>query len=578
MTSSTTAQSLLALPSGITDPSPYAVFGLRSGEADAARIGQAVKATVARLNASKATADAAAWQQAVSWVKRSREILLDPARKAQLDAGISGESTAATSNKAAANELSGSSSTGDVDDPLAGLLPGASGPTTNVARTPAPPFRAGPAHLPAAHRSSGPAVSPPDVSAPVDHAAAVGGPAVLATTATHSPVEELQAVAAAIAPIQVVDQQAKRSQRRRKQFPWTTLVLAFLSGSAAAAIGGLLYLLTQHPHGISMHSPPASSGAGNRMSVAAVPASDADETGLSGNRRQPRDPVMGRLGGAQNSARRDTATGGNATRDAAANPANSGRSPERLAAADDWLTRLPPASDEPAADDDADGESSMTASRTTTMPVGAMASPPDATEPATAATGALPTVGTAMTAGEKDAAAAAIAKAREAIAKADWDTMLQQAEAAQQAAATAEDKVQASRLVQLADLASYYHGGIEKGLDGLGAGESFNVTEQLQIVVVEIGPEKVIFRFSGRNKEYPRRELPLVLAHRIARFAVATAEPVGIAAANAYQAIAPISTQQYREQAIAALEAMEEPVEGADPADVAAAIRDVFGE
>ena len=97
-------------------------------------------------------------------------------------------------------------------------------------------------------------------------------------------------------------------------------------------------------------------------------------------------------------------------------------------------------------------------------------------------------------------------------------------------------------------------------------------------MVVEIGPEVVEVKFSGRNKDYPRHKLPLVLAHKIATFAMPADAPETTVAAQAYQAIAPISTPQYRQQAIRALEAMTEPVEGAEPVDVVAAIRDVFAE
>lgn len=174
-----------------------------------------------------------------------------------------------------------------------------------------------------------------------------------------------------------------------------------------------------------------------------------------------------------------------------------------------------------------------------------------------------------------EAGEAALQRAREAVGKGEWATMVELAAAAAAAAVTEPQKVSAARLERLADMATYYHAAIEKGLSGLGAGESFNLTEQLQIVVVEITPEKLIVRFNGRNKEYPRGELPLVMAHKLARFALPTEAPLTELAAEAYQAIAPISNAQYRQQSLRKLEAMPEMVEDLRPADLVVAIREL---
>ncbi len=174
------------------------------------------------------------------------------------------------------------------------------------------------------------------------------------------------------------------------------------------------------------------------------------------------------------------------------------------------------------------------------------------------------------------AAQTALAKARQILATAKWDQMNAAAEAAAQAAATPEQKQMAKQLVQLAELATHYHDGVEKALDGLKAAETFNVSDQLQISVVEITAEKVVLRFNGRNKDYARAELPLVIAHKIAGFTMQVDAPATKAAAQAYQSLAPVTTPQYREQAIEALEAMRPQLDGVDLADVVAAIRQVF--
>jgi len=128
----------------------------------------------------------------------------------------------------------------------------------------------------------------------------------------------------------------------------------------------------------------------------------------------------------------------------------------------------------------------------------------------------------------------------------------------------------------LAELATYYQIGIEKALDGLKSNETFNVTDQLQVSVVEITPTKVILRFNGRNKEYVRSELPLVVVHKLAGFTMPIEKPETQAAAQAYQALAPVSTPQYRQQAINSLEAMPPLPDDVNPADLVAAIRFVL--
>jgi hypothetical protein len=177
-----------------------------------------------------------------------------------------------------------------------------------------------------------------------------------------------------------------------------------------------------------------------------------------------------------------------------------------------------------------------------------------------------------------EAAKVALEKARLVLKSAKWDEMNAAAIAAEQAAVTQEQKTLATQLVQLAEIATYYHVGVEKALDGLKANETFNVTDQLQISVVEISATKITLRFNGRNKDYPRLELPLVIAHKIAGFTMAMDSPTTKIAAQAYQSLAPVTTPQYREQAIKALEAIPPQPDEVDPADLIAAIRQVFPE
>lgn len=549
-----TAQSLLALPAEVTEPDPYRVFGLSVGERDATAIAQAIQSTIARLNAAKANADPVAWQQAAVWVKQARGVLADPVKKAQLDQTMARPA----------------------HDPLAGLLPGGAGA---VPVTEPVVFRAGAARVLPPTQSVGvdsqgagslptkttatddqPAIDPFGIDPPLP-------PSLSAQLATPAPAPEVSLGPAApsadgaVLPIQVAKPENSKGRRRRQRFPWAAVSLGALTLASIAGIAGLIYVLNRNPGGITI----------NLQSGAVDGGGTVDSDGAPGLGRPPADPVMGSIAAPERPSRRER------------------NDAERLAAADNWLAGLGSQSqDEAAAPMGMTPEFGAEMSPEPGAPLADVAvdmtsERMSGTEPAMemapgAASGDAPSITEDEPTGDAEAGQQALDRARQAIAAADWATMKSLAEAAVQAAGTAEQKTRASQLLQLAELASYYHGGIEQGLAGLEAGESFAITENIQVVMVEIGPEVVVVRFSGRNKEYPRQKLPLVLAHKIATFSMAADAPETIAAGHAYQAIAPISTPPYRQQAIRALEAMTEPVEGAEPVDVAAAIRDVFAE
>jgi hypothetical protein len=204
--------------------------------------------------------------------------------------------------------------------------------------------------------------------------------------------------------------------------------------------------------------------------------------------------------------------------------------------------------------------------------------PPPPTTPEPPATPPTPPPPPAEDPAKVAAADMALAAARKAIASADWANMIKASSDAASAAISDPQKESAARLAKLAELAEYYHGAIDMAVNKLGAGQTFELTEQLTVAVVEVTPEKLIVRFNGRNKEYPRRDIPLVIAHKVARMSIPPDAPTTQIAAEAYQAIAPISTPQYRDQAIKKLESFPEEVEGIRPSDLVAAIRELTAD
>jgi len=316
--------------------------------------------------------------------------------------------------------------------------------------------------------------------------------------------------------------------RARRGLPWFSIFLSLFSLIAIGGLGGLLYLLQRG----NLPSIVISSGG---VTVAASADADGDgrAVALPGEvtdrnaKPRPFDPVMGGLAGDMPPP----------------------RPPEML---DDVRT-------EAVAND-----SSMTQMGSPLMPM---------VEPTTPMMPAPETPAPPPTEEQIKAGDVAIAAVVDAVKQHDWARMKQLADDAQAAAASDQQKEQAAMIYQLVDLATFYHGGIEKGLTLLKAGNELDITDELKIVIVETGPDKLIVRFNGKNKEYTFDTIPLSLAHKIARLTMSHDAPTSIAAKHCYQAIAAVTTQPYREAAVAELEKITAEVEGAEPAKLVAAIR-----
>jgi len=539
MNATPTAQSLLSLPSGVSAPDPYSVLGLTPGESDNAKIAAALKSVVTRLNGVKASADPAAWNQAAIWVKEARRVVSDPILKAQLDQKLAGRSALAPPPPRQATATF---------DPLAGILPGqATAPQPSAG--PVQPFSG--QSVPADTRNTafraGNVPPPPGIPRPpVPYAAPPAGqswpPSAVGGVAIET-ARELEAIG----------KPKSAGRRRRKRFPWVSLILVALTLASIGVIVGMVVYLNKNPGGITIALQPGAGGA------AAVAGSDLAVAPPVKRDDSPPDPIMGRLAPAKSERRTDRKS--------------------TAEAAGDWLADLPH-------NGSTDGGQDMPKYATTdAVPDAAkitdpsMASIPEGNPPPTEVPNMAEIPGvTDPTAEQLETAQAALLKARQVLATAQWDQMNVAAEAAVRAAVTQEDKKIAKQLVQLAELATYYHVGVEKALDGLKATETFHVTEQIEVAVVEITPTKVTLKFNGRNKDYARSELPLVVAHKIAGFTMPVDAFATKMAAQAYQAIAPITTPQYREQAIKALEAMSSQPDDVDPAELVAAIGQVFPE
>ena len=103
------------------------------------------------------------------------------------------------------------------------------------------------------------------------------------------------------------------------------------------------------------------------------------------------------------------------------------------------------------------------------------------------------------------------------------------------------------------------------------------MTEAVQVIVVETGPDLLVVRRSARNYTYKFDELPFSLANRLASQQIAAGDTL-VAAKAVYEAIAPKTNVDYREESIRLLRGMQGEVEGADPVSVAKQIQQLFPE
>ncbi|TWU57038.1 hypothetical protein Poly51_29590 [Rubripirellula tenax] len=185
---------------------------------------------------------------------------------------------------------------------------------------------------------------------------------------------------------------------------------------------------------------------------------------------------------------------------------------------------------------------------------------------------AAPTVASEVTAADIAKADAEIARVTSLLRQPNWSEMKSAAEATQRLPMQGEQKIRVKGLYQLADLATYYRGGVEKGVESLQVGNDFEVTSDFRVVIVEVGADFLVVRYNAMNRTFKFDEFPLSLANRLATFSIPEG-PTRQASMAAYQAIAPVSDQGYREEAIQILGTLSGQVEDVDTAAVIEAIK-----
>jgi hypothetical protein len=524
---------LLPFPEGVKKPHAYQVFGIEDGEQDLAVISGKIREVVGKLKSVKETTDPKLWSKAAKLAQQARLTLANPEAKAKLDARfgiILDEPPVSLGIDPLAGVLPAS-------DPLAGILPDAdplSGTDPLAGILPvADPVSASPSN---ADMTAAQAKLPliPQVAEPKAMPAGVFG---TPTDPTPSPVME---EAGRAIPIVVPANgpgtfKVSQANNRRPKPILGLLMFATFAVGMLALIGGLGYFLfgggelsiTQTDDGLTVSTNPRDNN----------PTDETQSKGTKGRAvPQPLDPVMGTLGPS-------TKKMGNSK-----NNSGLGKQIANSEKEKDPGPKPDPMMEKPEPD-------------------------PPITPPKPPAVPKDPPVTAEMIA-EADKQLAAVGVL---IKSAQWDKMKPAAEKVSDLPMNDEQKAQAEALYELADLATFYRGGIEKAVKDISVGNDFEVTKDLRVIVVEKGDDFIAIQFNARKKTYKFDEMPFSLAHKLASFTIPDS-PTGLAAKSVYQAISPESNEETRKESLEWLNGMGGGVEGADPKRIVDSLQTMFAE
>ncbi len=103
---------------------------------------------------------------------------------------------------------------------------------------------------------------------------------------------------------------------------------------------------------------------------------------------------------------------------------------------------------------------------------------------------------------------AAIKEVEQLIQQADWVKMKGAAEKVTEMTLTDQQRTHADALYNLADLATFYRGGIVKGMETRQTASTFELTEGVPVLVVEASETEITIRANARNRTYTLDEMP----------------------------------------------------------------------
>lgn len=559
-----TIHELLELPEHVTSPHAYQVFGLNPGESNAAAIQEAIARRITQLKAAKSSTAPETWSRAAQVLQTAQRALTDPKKKAKLDArfGIvsmddasstktASPSVTATPQQASPNDATTNTTAAPVVDPLAALLP--TGNTSNNTHA-APVASAQPAarvsdnqpvtEIVDATLAAGPVIDQVHVT-PANPATGIGDVAPnLTPTISQSP-----------APLVVQPRSptAARARRRQNSGGWLMggfLLLGFVIVGFLAAFffwGPGEVQVVRSNDGITIRT---KNDNANRQGQPQAPVVEQKEPVRQV--RPTSDGIMKQPPPAQPNSRDSL---GNFLSNPDALPDTS------------TMPGLPSEMPSPPETAPAPGMGTGMQSNVDDSMQPNTVQPTPGPEPSPTTTPS-PAARPEPTAENIAAGETAIASAEEAIRQPDWSTMKSLAEAAEKAAVTDEQVARAETLYQIADLGTYYRGGVSRAMADRTAGNEFNVTDSISLLVVEASAQQLIARRGARNYTYTLDDLPFVVSKALAKFQLPMESETGQAAQAIYESIASKSTPEVRADAAGILRSFQN-VEGADPQRIA---------
>lgn len=503
---------LLPIPEGVKEPHAYQIFGIEDGEQDLAIISAKIREVVGNLKQQKEGTNPKLWTKAAKLAQQARLTLANPKTKAKLDArfGI------------IANEPVNDSG----GDPLASILPSAD-PLAGILPTADPLGDADPL---AGILPNEPELTQRTVSETAAAATSNEMPAGMFGKAVEEASSETGTIGGM--PLVVSAQGTNGStigrhpQRRPKPILGLMIFGTFAVGMLSI-IGILIWFMVNQGEVAITQSD---------GSLTISTTGKQDEANNSTNKKAPRrkatpeplepDPVMGTLGPSKNKGSNE-----------------GGMTDLEKKMQEDDLVKTP----------DPEPETPM---------VDTKPKPPEVPK--------KPSITDEMIA----EANKQLDNVAMLIKSAKWDEMKPAAEKASQLPMNAEQKERAEALYEVADLASFYQGGIKKAVADIAVGNDFEVTNDFRVIVVEKGDDFIAIQFNARKKTYKFDELPFSLAHKLASFTI-PASPTQIAAKSIYQSISPKANEESRKEALQWLSELND-VRGADPQRISETLKQMF--
>jgi hypothetical protein len=550
---------LLPIDGSVANPNAYQVFGLHGGGHDDATVGRAIKRVYARLKQTKPTADPNVWKRAAQLAESARKVLEDPDRRQQLDQTLVAAGSATDSGSAKTAEEPRAVAT--EDDPLAGLLPpvdplaGAKPlpPSTqkNAAVLGVPPGVSPAASVLGTPPTPAPqsADQPPPIqgtSTTQQVAAGVQPAAAPQTAATPTPafVAEGQPRSAGWSPTK-----SGRKKRRKKNtgMLWFgAFVVAMLGG-----IVGLLHFLNQGGRIAINTSPEQGVMVAQPMQPPAGPA---------GNSRRGGDDVLpaAPASGVTETLRRRQEDRANGSGLSQADPLNNPQPAMEPSAPMQPPTSPNPMPAEP--DPEPQPEPAPMTEPPTSEPEPMKPTTPEP-DPETVA-----------------ANRAKIEAVESLIQSAAWDRIKPAASELLKLELSAEQAARASSLYDIADLAVYYRGAIERGLASLETGNEFAYVDNIKMIVVEATPKSVTLRYNRRDKSFTIDELPPRLTESLAALTLPMDKPDTIAAQALYRLIHPATNDAYRDDAFESLASVDGQLEQVDTKELQTVAQELLSQ